>query len=200
MKQHFPGCEVIGIEMLDKAAAMAAQAYDRVIAGTFEQVDFETEGLIAGSFDTIIAADVLGHIYNPWQALQRQTAAGTERGNLCQSAQRAQPERAVRVGIGRMALSGSGHPRYYAHPLLHAGAGRRNAEPDRLDHRRSPREPGPELGCPVRRKESRRDKYDQHRQAEAGKPGPNGCGRIASSAIFHSCRAGASESFAVTGT
>jgi len=104
LKQHFPGCEVIGIEMLDKAAAMAAQAYDRVIAGTFEQVDFETEGLIAGSFDAIIAADVLEHIYNPWQALQRQTAAGTERGNLCQSAQRAQPERAVRVGIGRMAL------------------------------------------------------------------------------------------------
>jgi len=71
LKQRFPGCEVIGIEMLDKAAAIAAQAYDRVIAGTFEQVDFETEGLIAGSFDAIIAADVLEHIYNPWQALQR---------------------------------------------------------------------------------------------------------------------------------
>lgn len=71
LKQRFPGCEVIGIEMLGKAAAIAAQAYDRVIAGTFEQVDFATEGLIAGSFDAIIAADVLEHIYNPWQALQR---------------------------------------------------------------------------------------------------------------------------------
>jgi protein O-GlcNAc transferase len=71
LKQRFPDCEVIGIEMLDKAAAIAAQAYDCVIAATFEQVDFEAEGLIAGSFDAIIAADVLEHIYNPWQALQR---------------------------------------------------------------------------------------------------------------------------------
>lgn len=71
LKQRFPGCEVIGIEMLDKAAAMAAQTYEQVIMGTFEQVDFEKEGLKPGSFDAIIAADVLEHIYNPWQALQR---------------------------------------------------------------------------------------------------------------------------------
>jgi len=71
LKQHFPDCEVIGIEKLDKAAAMAAQAYNRVITGTLEQVDFESEGLVAGSFDAIIAADVLEHIYNPWKALQR---------------------------------------------------------------------------------------------------------------------------------
>ena len=71
LKQRFPDCEVIGIEMLGKAAAIAAQVYDRVISGTFEQIDFEAEGLIAGSFDAIIAADVLEHIYNPWQALQR---------------------------------------------------------------------------------------------------------------------------------
>jgi 2-polyprenyl-3-methyl-5-hydroxy-6-metoxy-1,4-benzoquinol methylase len=71
LKQRFPGCEVIGIEMLAKAAAIAAQAYDRVITGTLEQVDFAAEGLFPGRFDTIIAADVLEHIYNPWQALQR---------------------------------------------------------------------------------------------------------------------------------
>lgn len=57
--------------MLDKAAAMAAQTYEQVITGTFEQVDFEKEGLKPGSFDAIIAADVLEHLYNPWQALQR---------------------------------------------------------------------------------------------------------------------------------
>lgn len=71
LKQRFPGCEVVGIEMLGRAAAMAAQAYDQVIVGTFEQVDFEAEGLKHGSFDAIIAADVLEHIYNPWKALQR---------------------------------------------------------------------------------------------------------------------------------
>jgi 2-polyprenyl-3-methyl-5-hydroxy-6-metoxy-1,4-benzoquinol methylase len=71
LKQRFPGCEVIGIEMLGQAAAIAAQDYDRVITGAFEQVEFEAQGLKAGSFDTIIAADVLEHIYNPWLTLQR---------------------------------------------------------------------------------------------------------------------------------
>jgi len=71
LKQRFPDCKIVGIEMLDKAAAIAAQVYDRVIVGTLERVDFADEGLVPGSFDTIIAADVLEHLYNPWQALQR---------------------------------------------------------------------------------------------------------------------------------
>jgi len=71
LKQRNPDCEIVGIEMLDKAAEIAAQVYDRVISGTLEQVDFEAENLVKGSFDAIIAADVLEHIYNPWKALQR---------------------------------------------------------------------------------------------------------------------------------
>ena len=71
LKTRYPGCEIIGIEMLDKAAARAAEAYERVIVSTVEQVDFAAEGLPPGSFDTIIAADVLEHLYNPWKALQR---------------------------------------------------------------------------------------------------------------------------------
>lgn len=71
LKQRFPDCEIVGIEMLAGAAAMAAQIYDRVIVGAFEHIDFDAEDLKAGSFDAIIAADVLEHIYNPWLALQR---------------------------------------------------------------------------------------------------------------------------------
>lgn len=71
IKQKFPGAEVIGIEMLPKAAEVAAPDYDKVIVSTFENVDFEAEGLKHGSVDAIIAADVLEHLYNPWQALQR---------------------------------------------------------------------------------------------------------------------------------
>lgn len=71
LKQRFPVCEVVGIEMLEKAAAMAAQVYDRVLVGTLEQIDFERAGLTPGSFDAIIAADVLEHLFNPWQALKR---------------------------------------------------------------------------------------------------------------------------------
>ena len=71
LKARFPDCAIIGIEMLDKAAATAAEVYDRVIVNAFEQVDFAAEGLEQGSVDTIIAADVLEHLYNPWKALQR---------------------------------------------------------------------------------------------------------------------------------
>lgn len=71
LKQRFPGCQVVGIEMLAEAAALAAEAYDRVLVGTLEQVDFAQNDLAPGSFDAIVAADVLEHLFNPWQALQR---------------------------------------------------------------------------------------------------------------------------------
>jgi 2-polyprenyl-3-methyl-5-hydroxy-6-metoxy-1,4-benzoquinol methylase len=71
LKNRFPGCEVVGIEKLGKAAEEASQIYDRVIVGAFEQIDFTDNGLDPKSFDAIIAGDVLEHLYNPWQALQR---------------------------------------------------------------------------------------------------------------------------------
>ncbi|MCX7177194.1 MAG: methyltransferase domain-containing protein [Proteobacteria bacterium] len=71
LKQRFPDCTVIGIEMLNKAAEIAAIDYDRVIAVPFEQVDFSDKDLLPCSFDAIIAADVLEHLYNPWKALGR---------------------------------------------------------------------------------------------------------------------------------
>jgi len=71
LKKRFPDCELIGIEMLEKAAAMATQVYDRVHVGTLEQLDFEKSGIAPSSFDVIVAADVLEHLFNPWQALLR---------------------------------------------------------------------------------------------------------------------------------
>lgn len=56
---------MIGIELLDEAAAIAARTYDRVIAGAIEQIDFDAEGLGPATIDAIIAADVLEHLYNP---------------------------------------------------------------------------------------------------------------------------------------
>jgi len=70
LKAKFPECEVIGIEMLEKAAAIAAETYDRIITGKFEEIDFDAERIAPGSVDAIIAADVLEHLYNPWQALK----------------------------------------------------------------------------------------------------------------------------------
>lgn len=71
LKRRFPGCHVVGIEMLERAAAMASEVYDRVHVGTLERLDFDKAGLEAGSFDAIVAADVLEHLFNPWEALLR---------------------------------------------------------------------------------------------------------------------------------
>jgi SAM-dependent methyltransferase len=71
LRRRFPGCELIGIEMLERAAEIAAPAYTRVIVDTLENIDLEREGLLPGSLDAIVAADVLEHMYNPWQALER---------------------------------------------------------------------------------------------------------------------------------
>lgn len=71
LKQRFPGCEVVGIELLEQAAAKAGEVYDRVLVGSFEQLDFAALGVLEGSFDVIVTADVLEHLYNPWQALLR---------------------------------------------------------------------------------------------------------------------------------
>ena len=71
VKRRWPGAQVVGIEPLAEAAALAGPRIDRVITGTLESVDFEQAGLAPGSIDTIILADVLEHIFNPWLALQR---------------------------------------------------------------------------------------------------------------------------------
>ena len=55
----------------DSAAAMAREAYDKVIESPLEEVDLEAEGLGQGTIDAIIAADVLEHMVNPWAALLR---------------------------------------------------------------------------------------------------------------------------------
>jgi 2-polyprenyl-3-methyl-5-hydroxy-6-metoxy-1,4-benzoquinol methylase len=71
LKARFSDVHVVGIEVLAAAAAQARGVYDRVIEAPIEAVDFELEGVAAGSLDAIVAADVLEHLVNPWAALQR---------------------------------------------------------------------------------------------------------------------------------
>jgi protein O-GlcNAc transferase len=68
LKKKFPDVRLTGIELLENAADIAREIYDTVIVGKFEDVD--TGGWL-GRFDTIVAADVLEHLYNPWAALER---------------------------------------------------------------------------------------------------------------------------------
>lgn len=68
LKERFPGVLVEGIELLPKAAELARAHYDAVYTGRFEDFPVEQH---AGRFDTLIAADVLEHLFNPWAALER---------------------------------------------------------------------------------------------------------------------------------
>ena len=71
LKERYPGATVVGIEPGRAAAAVAATRIDRVICARLENVDFAAEGLLPGEFDTVIAADVLEHVVNPWDVLVR---------------------------------------------------------------------------------------------------------------------------------
>ena len=66
------GAEVVGIELLEEYAADAALVLDRVLSGDVGSVLEETTDL--GSFDCVIAADVLEHLVDPWTVLARAVA------------------------------------------------------------------------------------------------------------------------------
>ena len=51
LKTRFADVYIIGIEFLAAAAAQARNIYDQVIESPFEAIDFESEGLAAGSID-----------------------------------------------------------------------------------------------------------------------------------------------------
>jgi O-antigen biosynthesis protein len=69
VKDNTPGAHVTGIEP-NVAAANAAKAnIDVALCGKFEDFDLVKEGIPHGSIDTVVAADVLEHMYDPWHTL-----------------------------------------------------------------------------------------------------------------------------------
>lgn len=72
IQQRFPGCRVVGIEPMARAAERAREAYEAVETLTVEQLPTDW-GLEAGvgRFDVIVLADVLEHLVNPWRVLQK---------------------------------------------------------------------------------------------------------------------------------
>ena len=67
-----------GIELDDEFAAEARDRYDEVVTGSVP----EDLGWPGESFDTILAYDVLEHLYDPWTATKRLAALLTPGGQL----------------------------------------------------------------------------------------------------------------------
>ncbi len=60
--------EVVGVEVVKEVANEAKKYLDRVIVGDIEHIELDYP---EGYFDCIVLADVLEHLYNPWQALAK---------------------------------------------------------------------------------------------------------------------------------
>jgi O-antigen biosynthesis protein len=69
MKERHPTMHTIGIEPNKRAADLARGRVDQVFTGTFEEVDLVAEGIAHGSIDSVVAADVLEHMYDPWRTM-----------------------------------------------------------------------------------------------------------------------------------
>jgi O-antigen biosynthesis protein len=69
VKERHPASHTIGIEPNKRAADLARSRVDQVFTGTFEEVDLVAEGITHGSIDSVVAADVLEHMYDPWRTL-----------------------------------------------------------------------------------------------------------------------------------
>lgn len=71
IKALYPGAWVAGIELSEAAASVARGRMDLVLSEKFEEADLEGQGIGRGSIDTVIVADVLEHMYDPWGVLVR---------------------------------------------------------------------------------------------------------------------------------
>lgn len=71
LKRRAPSACVIGIESQTSAAGAARNVLDYVIEANAEDLDFSQARIRLAEIDTVLLADVLEHMYNPWRFLMR---------------------------------------------------------------------------------------------------------------------------------
>lgn len=69
VKRKYPDVEYTGVELDEKAVEIARSRLNRVIIANIEDINLEQLDINKESFDFIICADVLEHLYDPWQVL-----------------------------------------------------------------------------------------------------------------------------------
>lgn len=71
LKKNGCASEVVGIEMSPEAASVALKRLDHVVCGDLEKLTLQEPCFTEDSFDYIICGDVLEHLNDPWQQLER---------------------------------------------------------------------------------------------------------------------------------
>ena len=69
LKAKYPGCRVVGVEPVEQAAREARAKLDVVLHAKLEDANLASAGIAGGTVDAIVLADVLEHMFDPWQAL-----------------------------------------------------------------------------------------------------------------------------------
>lgn len=69
VKEKFPAAKIIGIKIKRAAATIARTRLDCVLEDKIEDLDLTAAGITPGSVDTVVAADVLEHMYDPWKVM-----------------------------------------------------------------------------------------------------------------------------------
>src|SRR5262249_53668880 len=73
-KRLNPHARYVGVECFEPAAGIARTRLDRVVAGNAEQLQASDLGIEPKSIDVLVYGDVLEHLQEPWQLLQRQAS------------------------------------------------------------------------------------------------------------------------------
>ncbi|WP_269531997.1 glycosyltransferase [Chitinimonas sp. BJYL2] len=110
-KEKYPEAQAWGIEINKSAAAKAATRLDKVLCGKFEDFDLVAEGIEPGTLDAVIIADVLEHMYNPWDVLMKLKPLLSPKGQIVTSIPNTR-------NIGLMEDLARGYWRYDAWGLL----------------------------------------------------------------------------------
>jgi 2-polyprenyl-3-methyl-5-hydroxy-6-metoxy-1,4-benzoquinol methylase len=85
LKARMPQVYYCGLELDERAAVIARSRLDRVVVANVENVNLEHFDLRKGSFDVVLCADVLEHLYDPWKTLATLREYLTPAGSLVAS-------------------------------------------------------------------------------------------------------------------
>ncbi|MEW6586212.1 MAG: class I SAM-dependent methyltransferase [Nitrospirota bacterium] len=71
IKDRYPSCHTVGIDIDEKSIRKASAIIDRAIGADIEKTGLSELGIGKETFDYIIYGDVLEHLENPWEVLRK---------------------------------------------------------------------------------------------------------------------------------